>query len=197
MPTKEAPLKFFDGGLSKSAKNLAIGIDQSYTGFAFAVMDRDTGEWMCTVSKAPGSQVDRLFWIGHRLEQSLNTLAKDAETIVAAMEGYAYGAQLANMAGELGGLVKLTLYTALDNFDAKYPYIVPPTVLKKYVTGKGTGIQKNQMLLHVYKKWGVEFNDDNAADAYALAHLASGRAELAYEREIYDKLQDPKYREKP
>lgn len=197
MSKTSSPIKFFDGGLTKTAKNLSIGIDQSYSGFAFAVMDRDTGEWMCTVSKAPGSHVDRLYWIGYNLEQSLGILAKDAETIVSAMEGYAYGSQMANMAGELGGLVKLTLYTALDSFDAKYPYIIPPTTLKKYVTGKGTGIQKNQMLLHVFKKWGIEFNDDNAADAYALAHLASGRAELAYEKEIYKNIQDPKYREKP
>lgn len=192
----KSPVKFFDGGLT-NAKNLSIGIDQSYSGFAFIAMDRDTGNWMGTVSKAPGSHVDRLYWIMYNLDQTLAQLAKDAETIVAAMEGYAYGSQMANMAGELGAVVKLSLYTALDSFDAKYPYIIPPTTLKKYVTGKGTGIQKNQMLLHVYKKWGVEFTDDNAADAYSLAHLAAGRATLAYEKEIYDKIQDPKYREKP
>jgi hypothetical protein len=195
--SKASPIKFFDGGLTKSATRLSIGIDQSYTGFAFTIMDMDTGEWMTTVSKAPGSHVDRLFWIGSNLQNSLQTLAKDAETIVVAMEGYAFGSQMANMAGELGGLVKLTCYMELDKFDGKYPYIIPPTTLKKYVTGKGTGIQKNQILLHVFKKWGVEFNDDNAADSYALAHLASGKAELAYEKEIYQKIQGPNYREKP
>jgi hypothetical protein len=192
-----APLKFYDGGLDKSAKRLAIGIDQSYTGFAFTALDIDTGNWMTTVSKAPGTHVDRLYWIGRNLENSLVTLSKEADEVLVAMEGYAYGAQLANMAGELGGLVKLTCYMYLDGFEGKYPYIVAPTTLKKYVTGKGTGIQKNQILLHVYKKWGIEFNDDNAADSYALAHLISGRAELAYEKEIYEKIQDPKYREKP
>jgi ABC-type uncharacterized transport system involved in gliding motility auxiliary subunit len=52
------------------------------------------------------------------------------------------------------------------------------------------------MLLHVFKKWGVEFNDDNAADSYALAHMVACKGELAYEREIYHNIQDPKYREK-
>ena len=95
------------------------------------------------------------------------------------------------MLGELGGMVKLTL---LDF--GIYPLIVPPTNLKKYVTGKGNGISKSQMLLQVYKKWDAEFTDDNAADSYALARLVSGSHELAYEKEVYAKLQDPKFRER-
>ena len=69
-----SPIKFFDGGLTKEAKKLAIGIDQSYSGFAFTAMDIDTGDWMTTVSKAPGSHVDRLYWIGSSLENTLKTL---------------------------------------------------------------------------------------------------------------------------
>jgi Holliday junction resolvasome RuvABC endonuclease subunit len=113
------------------------------------------------------------------------------EIVDVAMEGYAFGSQMANMLGELGGMVKLTL---LDF--GIYPLIVPPTNLKKYVTGKGNGISKSQMLLYVYKKWGVDFTDDNAADSYALARLVAGMHETAYEKEVYDKLQDPKFREK-
>ena len=108
-----------------------------------------------------------------------------------AMEGYAFGSQMANMLGELGGMVKLTLL----EFNI-YPLIVPPTSLKKYVTGKGQGVPKSQILLHVYKKWNVDITDDNAADSYALARLVSGTHTLAYEKEVYDKLQDPKFREK-
>ena len=70
-------------------------------------------------------------------------------------------------------------------------------MLKKYVTGKGQGVKKNQILLNVYKKWGVEFMDDNAADSYALARIAAGMADLSYEKEIITKTLDPKYREKP
>ena len=52
------------------------------------------------------------------------------------------------------------------------------------------------MLLNTYKKWDIEFDDDNAADSYGLAHLIAGKGHLAYEKEIYIKLLDPKYREK-
>jgi Holliday junction resolvasome RuvABC endonuclease subunit len=48
------------------------------------------------------------------------------------------------------------------------PIIVPPTVLKKYVTGKGNA-SKAQMMEGVAKKWGPQFDNDNLADAYALA----------------------------
>jgi hypothetical protein len=64
------------------------------------------------------------------------------------------------------------------------------------VTGKGQGIPKSQMVLHIYKKWGAEFSDDNAADSYALARLASGYSTLAYEKEICNKVKDPKFRER-
>jgi crossover junction endodeoxyribonuclease RuvC len=47
-------------------------------------------------------------------------------------------------------------------------YIIPPTTLKKYVTGTGR-CQKNLMLLKTYKKFGVEFTDDNLCDSYCLA----------------------------
>jgi len=47
-------------------------------------------------------------------------------------------------------------------------YIIPPTTLKKYITGTGR-CQKNLMLLKTYKKFGIEFTDDNLCDSYCLA----------------------------
>jgi hypothetical protein len=52
------------------------------------------------------------------------------------------------------------------------------------------------MLLQVFKKWGVEFPDDNAADSYGLAHIVSGKGSMAYEKEIYDKLNTAESRER-
>jgi crossover junction endodeoxyribonuclease RuvC len=56
--------------------------------------------------------------------------------------------------------------------------LVPPTVLKKFVTGTGLA-KKEQMLLSIYKRWGVEFASNNEADAYALARMAM--AHMGYE----------------
>lgn len=178
-------MKIFFGG--ELGNKVHVGIDQSYSGFAMTLLDKETGNHQTTVYKAEGRGVDRLRNIQAHVMDTLTAW----EIADVAMEGYAFGSQMANMLGELGGMVKLTL---LDF--GVYPLIVPPTNLKKYVTGKGNGVPKSQMLLYVYKKWGVEFTDDNAADSYALARLVAGMHETAYEKEVYDKLQDPKFREK-
>jgi len=187
----------FGSSIPSKAKRVAIGIDQSYSGFGVTFIDIDSGTYKTVVFKGEGIGVDRLVDISIKLGELIETsVPYDAKEVIVAMEGYAFGSQMANMAGELGATVKLLLRDLLHKHHGAYPYIIPPTVLKKYVTGKGTGVQKNQMLLHVFKKWNVEFNDDNAADSYALAHLAAGKCDLAYEREIYHNIQDPKYREK-
>ena len=164
-----------------------LGVDQSYSGFAITAYV-DDNNYYTEVYKSDKRGIDRLRDIqGH----VMNWLHEFDNIKDVSMEGYAFGSQMANMLGELGGMVKLTL---LDF--GIYPLIVPPTNLKKYVTGKGNGISKSQMLMYVYKKWDAEFSDDNAADSFALARLVSGKHELAYEKEMYDKLQDPKFREK-
>ena len=179
-------MKMFKGGLVIPENPVYLGIDQSYSGFAITAYQN--GNYYTEVYKSDMRGIDRLRDIQAHV---MNWLHQFDNVTDVAMEGYAFGSQMANMLGELGGMVKLTL---LDF--GIYPLIVPPTSLKKYVTGKGQGISKSQMLLHVYKKWGAEFTDDNAADSYALARIVSGSHELAYEKEIYDKLQDPKFREK-
>lgn len=161
-----------------------VGIDQSYSGFAICILSEDS--YFVTVHKGEGKGTDRLLDI----KKTLKDILCEYQILDIAMEGYAYGAQMAHMAGELGGMVKTTL---LEEFEI-YPLIIPPANLKKYVTGKGTGIQKNQMLLQIYKTWGIEFTDDNAADAYALARMASGWHKTASQKEVLEKLQDPKFR---
>jgi len=176
-------MKTFDGGLV--GKDVWVGIDQSYSGFAITLLN-DSG-YKTTVYKAERRGIQRLQELKtHLLDVILDYNVKDV-----ALEGYAFGSQMANMLGELGGMVKLTLLDC-----GLYPLIVPPTTLKKFATGKGTGVSKSQILLNVYKNWGAEFTDDNAADSYVLAMIAAGKYTHAYQKEIFTKLQDPKFRER-
>lgn len=175
-------IKIFNEGDLKGA--VAVGIDQSYTGFGITVLDK-SGNYRTEVYKSELTGIERLADIRNYVEDFLSEF--DVSAI--SMEGYAYGSQMANMAGELGGIIKLLMYDLYPGNDqARYPLIVPPTSLKKYVTGKGTGVSKSQMMLAVYKKWGVEFTDDNAADSYGLAKLVRGKHDFEYEKEVYDKL---------
>lgn len=188
-------LKTFGSGVTPN-KKCWVGIDQSYSGFAITLLGEDNS-YKTTVAKFESSGVERLVEIQNHLKSTLEEALNCCEVSDVAMEGYAYGREFGvAQSGELGGAVKLALY-GMENLNrGKHPLIVAPTSLKKYVTGRGNGVQKNQMLLQVYKKWGVEFPDDNAADSYGLAHIASGKAKMEYEKDIYQKLQTAEGREK-
>lgn len=164
---------------------VAIGIDQSYSGFAITAIDKKD-HFYTEVYKVDGNGIERL----HNAKNFMLDFLDTFDVYQIAMEGYAYGSQMANMAGELGGMIKLALYEhyRFKNNKAAFPIIVAPTSLKKYITGKGNGVAKNQILLAVYKKWDVEFTDDNAADSYGLARLATGRHDFEYEKEVYEKV---------
>ena len=165
-----------------------IGIDQSYTGFGITALDK-AGNYYTEVYKAKGSGAERLYDIRNYLESFLS----EFDVAKTAMEGYAFGREFGvALSGELGGMIKLLLFDLYPHKDeARFPLIVQPTSLKKYVTGKGTKVNKNQVLLQVYKKWDVEFNDDNAADSYGLARIIRNKHDFEYEKEVYDKLTSP------
>jgi hypothetical protein len=187
-------LKTYGDGVTPN-KKCWVGIDQSYSGFAVTILGEDSS-YQTTVAKFDSSGGERLSEVQAHLVETLNNAKTCCDVQDVAMEGYAYGSIMANKLGELGGVVKLTLHETDGLGDGASPMLVPPTSLKKYVTGRGTGVQKNQMLLQVYKKWNVEFPDDNAADSYGLAHIVSGKGSMAYEKEIYQKLQTAENREK-
>lgn len=136
------------------------GVDQSYTAFGhcFDGVSKKKG-FPATKYAGPVERLDAIYdWFYTWLNSIL-----PLDLLV--MEGYAHGAKVGReMAGELGGVVKIV---AFDLLGSDHILIVPPTSLKKFVTSRGNA-KKNEMLLGVFKRWGVEFTDDNQADAYAL-----------------------------
>lgn len=184
---------------------VAVGIDQSLTGFAISAVDLSSPEKHQTyVYKSPYNGVQRLSDIDNFLHSFFTELAKaDCEVIDIAMEGTVLASQSALVLGELSATVKLFLYNHFDGIANYYPepfqrlrtpLMVPPMTLKKYATGKGTS-KKQEMLMQIFKRWTVEFNDDNAADAYALARLAGNLHIDAIEKSVVEQTEDPKYRD--
>ena len=102
--------------------------------------------------------------------------------------------------GDERSLANCRSFVNYDLFDEgdqrRYPLKVPPMTLKKYAAGKGNA-KKQEMLLQIYKRWGVEFNDDNAADSYALARLVGKFSINEVEKTVATQMQDPKYRDAP
>lgn len=172
------------------AKNAAIGIDQSLTGFAIAIINCDNPEdYYVEVFKSKYSGVQRLVDIGNWMTETIDTFVHGKIHDVA-MEGTVLASHSALVLGELSALVKLELYKRWDIL----PLQVPPMTLKKYATGKGNS-KKQEMLMQIYKRWGVEFNDDNAADAYSLSRVAAKMHISDIEKSIIEQLEDPKYRD--
>ena len=82
------------------------------------------------------------------------------------LEGYGFGnANTLVTLVEIGTVVRFFLRQRC------YPILlVPPTVLKKFVCGSGAA-KKDEMRLHVFKRWGFEHKSDDIVDAFALARF--------------------------
>jgi Holliday junction resolvasome RuvABC endonuclease subunit len=147
---------------------LTIGIDQSYTGFGFVVLD-ETGQChQKTLRKYElkrfDGESDRLSHIYTDLTFFFAYALSLSSDVRVFMEGYAYGAKLnREKLGELGGIVKLAVRHVLHTD----PVSVPPTTLKQFATGSGKA-SKEQMVTAV-QQFDPEITNDNLADAYLLA----------------------------
>ncbi len=99
----------------------------------------------------------------------LSMLVTEYNIDLIVIEGYSYGGKFNNsLQYELGSVLRYTMWEDRIQFVE-----IPPTSLKKFVTGKGNA-KKDLMLLGVYKRWDFDTEDDNEADAYGLAQF--GRA---------------------
>jgi Holliday junction resolvasome RuvABC endonuclease subunit len=190
MATKE-----FNGGLP-SNHLVTIGIDQSLTGFAMSAVSVDSPNLHMTwVYKSPYRGVQRLDDIRTFMRQRFEWLKdRDNSVTEVAMEAPFMGSPSTLPLSELAATVKLFLFDYFDTPNLRTPFVIPPMTLKKYASGKGTA-KKQEMLLQIYKRWGIEFLDDNAADAYALSRLAGGHQISAIETQIVEQIKDPKYRD--
>ena len=166
-----------------------MGIDQSLTAFAVSVIDKD-GTHDTKVFKSPLKGVSRLAEIDKFLAEQLNYWKSGPGIADIAMEGTVVHSASASVLGELAGVVKLRLHSS-----GYHPLIVPPLTLKKFVIGNAKNAAKSHMLMATYKRYGVEFADDNAADAYGLARISRGECIAQFEVDVIKKLSDPKFRE--
>jgi crossover junction endodeoxyribonuclease RuvC len=129
------------------------------------------------------------------LIDTLDYVSEDHGIVDIAMEGSVLASHAALVLGELAAVVKMAIYDYFgEDENCRYPLKIPPMTLKKYATGKGNA-KKQEMLMQIYKRWGIEFNDDNAADAYALGRLAGKTAIDKIEEAVAKQIEDPKYRD--
>ena len=155
------------GGPAPATFSLRVmGIDPSLTGTGIAVIDAGRTLHIQTVATtAADNLMDRIEKTAIQMH-----LAKERyspELVV--MEGLSmgsFGGKIHDRTG-LHYILRWQLWRGAGKEDV---LIVPPTRLKKFVAGKGNAT-KDFMLLNAYKKWGMEFSDNNQCDAFCLAQF--------------------------
>jgi crossover junction endodeoxyribonuclease RuvC len=141
-----------------------VGLDLSFRGTGLTVLSGSSDILFQKLIVSPAKEcIERRICF---LSKEIFSVIKQYDQFVVYMEGLSFsssGQATLDLAG-LHFYIRVNMYK-------DYPeqlYIIPPTTLKKYVTGTGR-CQKNLMLLKTYKKFGIEFTDDNLCDSYCLA----------------------------
>ena len=148
---------------SHKDSNIFVGIDQSLNSTGYYIKNYSSGNLV--VKKGlikPGERrgASRLVYIFSKIDELLKHL--DAPKVTVCLEGYAYDYRKGRVfeLGEVGGVIKVCCYQ-----NGITPISVPPTELKKFVTGKGSASKKEVMkVMH-------ELQDD-IADAKGLCLIA-------------------------
>jgi Holliday junction resolvasome RuvABC endonuclease subunit len=146
---------------------LFVGVDQALRKIGLSVICGENVELLQLIVP-PKDLRDalRLQYLEDALDHALEPFPHADGT---AMEGQSYGSdgQLDQL-GQIGGIVKLRL---LKRYGSS-PLVVPPSTLKKFVTGNGQAT-KSMMMRATKVYWDLEVAQDDLCDAHGLARLAA------------------------
>jgi crossover junction endodeoxyribonuclease RuvC len=153
---------------------IIVAIDPSLTGLGvMAISAAGKMEYYEYTSKSAKTLESRLRRY-NELSLSVKNILKCHVPDLCLIEGYSFGSKGSSVItlGEFGGILRNSIVGIAD-----VTVEVPPTVLKKFITGKGNA-KKLDVVSTLSAKYGFTFKSDNHADAFGLAQL--GRAVLGY-----------------
>jgi len=151
-----------------SNKPCYVGLDMSLTSTGFFKKQGDIVT-METIKTTPKTCPNDLARIRYIVDSVMSRIPKDVKMVC--IEDFFTPANPFQI-GAATGLAMLGAVMRLALYEAGMPmFIVAPSQIKKFVTGKGTG-QKSIVVRDVFKKWGYDVKDDNQADACVLAYIA-------------------------
>ena len=156
--------------------NYFIGIDPSFNATAIMVVGPagEIIERSILKTNTKNTDIERIDYITSTALGKVNRMEKKGRCIVG-LESPALssrGQRLAQMAG-LNYCLQLCFLRGIKT-DL---IMVTPSELKKFICGKGN-VKKNLMLLHSYKKYGIEFNNDDECDAYCIARFIMEKSKI-------------------
>lgn len=141
-----------------------LGIDQSLQHTGLAIVNSEGKIEKTAAVMVAGSGAERLC----RIVQAFRAFIHGTRLTAGAIEGYSVKSTNRPFdLGEVSGVFRAEYYSLFRH----EPMVVPPTSLKKFVTGM-SGAEKELMVSTVKSRWGLESDDDNIADAVGLAQMA-------------------------
>ena len=157
---------------------VVYGVDQSLTGFGHCVLTDGEITQIGTVGVGDKVGMERLEILQTMFE---TTIAKCRPDLIV-IEDYAFGASTNTITqlAELGGILKWTAHKMAylfgwDRSVAGFKSLVTQTQsqMKKFCLGNGSAKKDSRYLLTVMEKINKSFSNDNEADAYMHAWMAT------------------------
>ena len=145
-----------------------LGIDPSLTDTGIAIIN-DKNEIVFSDSiktENQGNYVKNRFERCFVISNGIKEFVVNYKIDVIAIENYSLQGK-----GKIVQLVELGTFIR-QNFFNSLILEVAPLSLKKYILGNVKGSNKSLILKEVFKKWGIDVDNDNIADAFVLAKLA-------------------------
>jgi len=164
---------------------IGIGIDPSLTdtGLVAVTSYDDIPVNLSVKSKKNGdlpiNEVNRIVSLANEVYIKTQEASQYGHTPVVAMEGLAFMARNSCALVQLAALNYMLRRRLMIDWNVP-TVIVAPSSLKKFISGKGN-CQKSLMFMETYKRWGVEFTNDNLMDAHGLARIALALSTLSEE----------------
>ena len=153
-----------------------VAIDQSLNGTGICVFDNAILEEEIFIDNNDKSRkkyetledayLDKIKKLS-TINETVKDVLKDFKPDIIVIEGYSFGGKKSlTTQGEVTGIINLLINQYLLVKKVKV-LIVPPTQLKKFITGKGSG-QKELIIKQVYKQFNYDTDNNNLADSYVL-----------------------------
>lgn len=153
------------------SRNRIMGLDLSLNGTGISVVDEGLSiVFSHRVTLNTGTKAFPELYGMERANFIINVMKdiiENHQPNVVVLEGYSYGSKGRAVfdLGELGGIVRYVL----SNLNIPF-YEVPPTTLKKYISGKGNA-DKDMMMAAALSRYGKSFNSHDECDAFCLAAM--------------------------
>jgi Holliday junction resolvasome RuvABC endonuclease subunit len=166
-----------------------LALDQSLRNFAWCLTNN--GRIVSCTNEKLDEKVSVTFERFVEIRGMFRGLLLTHKPDIVTVEDYAFSQHSTSdaMLKELGGILKMTAHDVGYRFDRQAIIDRKPTFLvqgsgfmKMCVLGKGTAKKDTKYLLLVKQKTGLDFDDDNKADAYMHAYTASLVASIVMEK---------------